>query len=356
MDGWKKLEALLFASGKYLSEEELVVLSKIPKNKIKKELKKLKDKYSDADTSLAIFEDVDGWKLNVKEEYTDVIKEVVSDAEMPRSVMETLAVIAYKNPVLQSEVKDIRGSSIYDHIPLLEKKGFVTREKQGRTYKIKLTSKFHDYFDIEGDSKLGELFKDVKKPDRLGKLEVYESDEDESDSKFDDKILERMKKLEKTLETHQEENNFLNDFEQKFEITRQKIDESEKDIESFKTKADEDSKEILGEESSIDKKDFKEDDDNLEEEGNKSVDFSDTENDDTSIPDLVSQIDKQIEDLTKDYSPKSDDESDVEESSEQSDELSPKNSEEDDSYSEEESSSDDAVDELDDDKRKVNDD
>jgi len=246
MEDWKKIEALLFASGKYLTEDQLITLSGISKNKIKKVLQELKKKYEETDTSLSIYNEMNAWKLNVKEEYTSIIREVVSDAEMPRAVMETLAIIAYKSPVLQTEIKDIRGTTSYDHIALLEAKGFITRDKLGRSYKIKLTNKFHEYFDIEGDTKLAELFKDIKKPEikKLGTLDVYNTEEN-GDTLFQEKIMERMKKLEKTTRDHEEENNFLDQFEKKYEKTKQKIDESEQEIQGFRKKTDEDAEQIF---------------------------------------------------------------------------------------------------------------
>ena len=301
MADWKKIEALLFASGKYLTEEQLTILAKIPKNKIKKALSDLQKHYEEKDTSLKIFNEKDAWKLNVKEEYTEVIREVVSDAEMPRAVMETLAVIAYKSPVLQSEIKDIRGTTVYDHIPLLETKGFITREKHGRSYKIKLTNKFHEYFDTESDSKMAELFKDIKKPEapeKLGNLEVY--DEDNKDEEFTEQILERMKKLEKTKEDHTQENNFLNEFDEKFEKTKKNIDESEQEIETFRKKTDEDTKQIFDKEEQ--ENDDKENDDDETDEDTKQIfdnDDSESDNEEKDIPEFLKKVNKQIDELTR---------------------------------------------------------
>jgi segregation and condensation protein B len=330
MSDWKKIEALLFASGKYLTEEQLVVLAKIPKNKIKKTLSDLQKHYEKTDTSLKIYNEADAWKLNVKEEYTDVIREVVSDAEMPRAVMETLAIIAYKSPVLQSEIKDIRGASVYDHIPLLEAKGFITRDKYGRSYKIKLTNKFHEYFDIEGDSKLAELFKDVKKPEKpekLGELDVYEAKEDD---KFNQQILDRMKKLEKTKKDDEEENNFLNEFDEKYEKTKKNIDESEQDIESFRKKTDEDTKEIF-QDKKIEEQENNEQETEEIEQNEKEIE-EDTQNDEDTeidrenliddeeikdVPKFLNKINKQIDELTANREDLKEIEKDIEQNKEE---------------------------------------
>ena len=69
------------------------------------------------------------------------------DTEMTKSVMETLAVIAWKQPIIQADVIKIRTNKAYEHIKELVGMGFVTSEKFGRTKKLKLTQKFLDYFD-----------------------------------------------------------------------------------------------------------------------------------------------------------------------------------------------------------------
>ena len=120
MKDWQRIEAVLFGSGKYLTEEQLIDLSGVQKNKLKKALSELQKHYETIETSLKIFHESGTWKLNIKEEYNDIMKNIVSEAEMPKPIMETLAVIAYKAPILQSEVIDARGSGAYEHVSLLE--------------------------------------------------------------------------------------------------------------------------------------------------------------------------------------------------------------------------------------------
>ncbi|MBU0661906.1 SMC-Scp complex subunit ScpB, partial [Candidatus Micrarchaeota archaeon] len=54
--------------------------------------------------------------------------------------------IAYKQPVAQAEVINFRNSKAYDHIRALKERGFIRKERTGRTYKIYTTKKFVDYF------------------------------------------------------------------------------------------------------------------------------------------------------------------------------------------------------------------
>ena len=76
----------------------------------------------------------------------------MTDSELDRPTQETLAIIAYKNPALQSDVIKVRGNKAYDHIKFLKGDNFITSEKNGRTRLLKLTQKFFDYFDVVEDS------------------------------------------------------------------------------------------------------------------------------------------------------------------------------------------------------------
>ena len=76
-------------------------------------------------------------------------------------VQKTLAIIAFKNPVLQAEVIKIRGNKAYDHIKLLKDEGLLISEKSGRTKLLKLTPQFYDYFDI-AEPQLKQKFEQIK--------------------------------------------------------------------------------------------------------------------------------------------------------------------------------------------------
>lgn len=234
MADWKRIEAVLFASGKYLTEQQIIELTGIPKNQFKKTMDSLKKHYETSDTALQLFQETDAWKLNVKEEYNDIIKNIVSDAEMAKPIMETLAMIAYRSPVLQSEIIDARGSGAYDHISLLEDKGFLTREKYARTFKLRVTEKFFEYFDIDGDKDLGKVFGNIKKPEVLGTLEVYTAKKKTEEEEFADKIIERMKKLEETDKDKEDNHEFLENMDKKLAESKTRIDEAEEDMKEFK--------------------------------------------------------------------------------------------------------------------------
>ncbi len=173
----KKIEALLFSSGRKMTTEELCRLCRESPPNIIAALAELKKQYAQGDSSLVLFEEADGWKISVREQFMNLVQNVVTETELPRGLTETLAVIAFKYPVTQSEIVKIRSNKAYDHLDELETAGYITRSKQGRTKKITLTQKFFDYFELPPDelkkhfSKFEDIAKEIEKKEK----EILES-------------------------------------------------------------------------------------------------------------------------------------------------------------------------------------
>jgi segregation and condensation protein B len=83
--------------------------------------------------------------MQLKNTYADRVKRF-APMELSESVLRTLAIIAYHQPVLQSALKQMVGSSVYDHVRELREKGFIKAKKEGRTKNITVTPYFYDYF------------------------------------------------------------------------------------------------------------------------------------------------------------------------------------------------------------------
>ena len=152
MEPKNKIEAVLFATGRFLSLNEIASMCGINPGIIKELIEKLKKDYEAKNGSLEIIMQEDKYKLTIKKEYLYLTERLLSDCEFDMPTQETLAIVAYKNPVLQCDVIKIRGNKAYDHIKLLKDEGFVLSEKSGRTRLLKLTPKFFDYFDVVEDT------------------------------------------------------------------------------------------------------------------------------------------------------------------------------------------------------------
>ena len=155
-----EVEALLFSSGRRMTVEELSIVIKRPQEEILEALKALGEKYRGNPPIVLLNEGI-YWKLTIHDQHLDLVKNIVTQTELSKTLMETLAVIAFKYPIKQSDLIKIRTNKAYDHLSELENMGYITRQKYGRTKLIKLTQKFFDYFDLPRE-KLKEAFKDFE--------------------------------------------------------------------------------------------------------------------------------------------------------------------------------------------------
>lgn len=191
-----RVESVLFSLGKRLSLDELSKLCKeYDHEKLKAALNILGNELEEKKSSLMLVQEGVHYKLAVREQYLPIIRKVVKKTELRKGVLETLSVVAFKAPVLQSKVIAVRTNKAYDHLRQLEETGYISREKSGRTKLIKLTQKFFDYFDtsiekLKGrfgnaeqleeamNAKEAEVAEEEGTPEKLGELKVVDLDKE----------------------------------------------------------------------------------------------------------------------------------------------------------------------------------
>ena len=143
----KKVEASLFIAGRFLSLQELVMLTDINPIMIKGILHELGSKYSDG--VIRLISRSGSWKLDVAPEYHYLINKLATGSvEFTKAEQGTLAIIAYKQPVKQSVVIKIRGNKSYDHIKKFRDLGLVVAKQVGHTLELSLSEEFYEYFNV----------------------------------------------------------------------------------------------------------------------------------------------------------------------------------------------------------------
>ena len=146
----KRLEAIFFVSGRFLTMQDLVSLSDLNPVIITDLVERLRERYEKDDTSLRIIEKPGMWKMDVKQEYSDIINRLATGrSEFTKAEQETLAIIAYKQPIKQSVIIKIRGNKAYDHIKKFVDLDLLKKKKIGHTHELNLSEEFYDYFNIE---------------------------------------------------------------------------------------------------------------------------------------------------------------------------------------------------------------
>jgi segregation and condensation protein B len=145
----KTLEAVFFVSGRFLNMQELVSLSDLNPIIIRELIEKLQEKYEKNDSAIEIIKKNGLWKMDVQQEYSHIINKLATGkSEFSKAEQETLAIIAFKQPIKQSVIIKIRGNKSYDHIKKFCDLGLIKKKKSGHTYDICLSGDFYDYFSV----------------------------------------------------------------------------------------------------------------------------------------------------------------------------------------------------------------
>lgn len=164
------VEAALYVAGRPLDLNELCsVLKTRSKNKVRKLVKNIMQDYANRNTALEILELKDErYVLQLKAEFTPLVRRLVNRPLLSTGPLKTLSYIAYRQPVSQKRVVDVRGHHAYGHIKLLKEMGLIASERSGRSCVLKTTEYFADYFGLSHDTatmkkELKHVFEDFSK-------------------------------------------------------------------------------------------------------------------------------------------------------------------------------------------------
>ncbi|WP_414751949.1 SMC-Scp complex subunit ScpB [Anabaena sp. CCY 9910] len=145
-----KIEAILYLKGKPLSISEIAEYAACDRATVEEGIIELMDSYAHRDSALEVVETTDGYSLQLRPDFQDLVQTMIP-VELGLGALRTLAAIALNSPILQSDLIELRGSGVYQHVPELVELGFVRkrRDNESRSYSLQVTPKFHQYFQIE---------------------------------------------------------------------------------------------------------------------------------------------------------------------------------------------------------------
>ena len=155
IENLRKVEAALFVAGKFLSMKELVALTDVNPILLRDILRTLEQKYKGSGIELVQREEL--WKMDVHQDFIYMSNRLATgQSEFTKAEQETLAIIAYKQPMKQSVLIKIRGNKAYDHINKFVSMGLILKKKMGHTAELNLSENFYDYFNVDRDTKITE--------------------------------------------------------------------------------------------------------------------------------------------------------------------------------------------------------
>jgi len=158
------VEAVLYMEGEPLDEGAIARICGLSKETVTCALDNLRERYANIDSGLELSQVGGGLQISVKREYWDNLKERYgrkNEGKISRAAMETLAIVAYSQPITRAEIEKIRGVSADNMIRLLLEKSFIRevgkKDIPGRPVLYGTTKEFLMQFHLNSISELPKL-------------------------------------------------------------------------------------------------------------------------------------------------------------------------------------------------------
>ncbi|MEB3291997.1 MAG: SMC-Scp complex subunit ScpB [Synechococcales bacterium] len=144
------IEAILYLKAQPIPLAEIAELAGGDRDQVEEALLELMADFAHRDTALEVTETPDGYCLQLRSDYQKLVQTIIP-ADIGVGALRTLAVIAMKGPILQTDLVNLRGSSAYPQVQELVEQGFVRKRRRsdGRSYWLQVTDKFHQYFQLD---------------------------------------------------------------------------------------------------------------------------------------------------------------------------------------------------------------
>jgi len=166
------VEAGLYVAGRPLDLKTLgSLVGSRSKRRVRSLVSVLMKEYGDRETALEVLElEDERFVLQLKAEYSSKVRRLALRPLLSKGPLRTLSYVAYRQPVVQARVIDVRGGHAYGHLKQLEDLGLIDRERSGRNTAIRTTEFFADYFGLSHDLRtmkrqLKKVFEDFAKPE-----------------------------------------------------------------------------------------------------------------------------------------------------------------------------------------------
>lgn len=185
----KIIEALLFIADEPITAEQIADISKFSLADVKKTLKDNSEKRMKTQAALQIENIAGGWRMVTDKSMAEVVQRLTGERDKKRlsgASLETLSIIAYKQPITRQEIEYIRGVNVDGALRSLVERGFVRisgrKDVPGRPLLYSSTKLFLDHFGLGGLKDLPRLAEfseqDLDLPDSLNQpaLETGEDD------------------------------------------------------------------------------------------------------------------------------------------------------------------------------------
>jgi segregation and condensation protein B len=144
-----QIEAILYLKGQPLDLAAIAECAGCDRDAAETAMIELMDDYNHRDSALEVVETPTGYTLQLRSAFQTLIDKMIPP-EIGTGALRTLAAIAIKGSISQTDLVELRGSGAYQHVQELVEVGFVRKRRQAgsRSSLLQVTDKFHRTYEL----------------------------------------------------------------------------------------------------------------------------------------------------------------------------------------------------------------
>jgi segregation and condensation protein B len=141
------VEAVLFAASQPLRASDISDMCGLGPDAVRKELRRLEKDYDERGSAIAMVKVGQRYSLQLRPEYNHYALPF-AEQEISAEVLKTAAIIAYNQPIMQSDLAKMLGSGVYERVKELRQMGLVTGKHVGQSWLLSTTREFSEKFGL----------------------------------------------------------------------------------------------------------------------------------------------------------------------------------------------------------------
>ena len=161
------IEAALFMTNQPISIERLSKIFKRDPERIKEVIEEFRAEFQKDEHGIHILETSIGYQIRVKPELVSTVSNLTPYRDLGKGLLRVLALVAYKQPITQSEIVKVIGNRTYEYVKRLEERGLINTVKHSRTKALVATKEFANYFGLENPEDAKKFFEDMEKEEKV---------------------------------------------------------------------------------------------------------------------------------------------------------------------------------------------
>lgn len=141
------VEAALFSAGQPVTVEEIAKTTGLPPDRVRASVRELAGAYDERGSAIEVAHIGDRWTMQIRAEYGEKA-EAFAPPKLAKELLKTAALIAYHQPIKQSDLVRMVGGKAYEQVRVLADLRLITVKPFGQTLELKTSATFPEFFGL----------------------------------------------------------------------------------------------------------------------------------------------------------------------------------------------------------------